>query len=186
MAAHNSFVVIDLEHIALGKGKVGPIIQVGLVKMDGVTGEELGRDEWFINSGGVPCNEFTTQITGITQAHIDSGLPLVRVANLIKTKYGTNTTYYAWGGDCARLNRDSQKLKGCAPIQYMIDFQNMYQTFVPGSNAIGLKRAMADNGLEFVGTHHTAADDAYNTGRLIHKVMGRATMNTLHADPVNK
>lgn len=181
--ASKFFVVLDMEHIAYGGGKTGPIIQVGVVKMDGVTGQVVDKDQWDIRTD-VPCTDLTTKITGITQQDIDSGVSLTKVTKLLKTKYGTNVTYYAWGSDCAILNRHSLQQRGCAPIVHMIDFQHMYQTFIPGSDAVGLKTAMKNHGLEFIGNHHQAMDDAYNTARLIHTVMSKLIINTSPENPV--
>ncbi|WPO90319.1 hypothetical protein [Chryseobacterium sp. HR92] len=37
--------------------------------------------------------------------------------------------------------------------------------------SIGLKRALGHLNMDFEGTHHSGADDAYNTARILSKIL---------------
>lgn len=174
MSKLNSFVVIDMEFNCDHKGNVSDIIQIGCVKVNGVTGEKTDGVSWYVKPHK-PITSYCEELTGITNEILQTqGITFNRAMKLMRALYGSNTTYYAWGTDTYTIQRWCKGHNIESPIKFHTNFQSLYQNFIPTPTGnIGLKQAMADNGLTFEGSHHDALCDAMNTADLILKVMQR-------------
>jgi inhibitor of KinA sporulation pathway (predicted exonuclease) len=177
--------IIDLENTCLHEderpaGYHGQIIEIGAawVTLEGVVEETF---EVFVQAEN-PVTEFCTELTGITQKDVDTGLPFAEAMKALAefSSKHPGQTWGSWGNadinsinfDCAYHGVESP-LKGwthrnlkkewSAPRRAIIR-----ERFGPKANKqAGMARALEIAGIELEGPHHRALADVLNIAKLL-------------------
>lgn len=157
----------------------GTIIQVGIAIGDIKTGEILYTGQWDIKSD-TQVSEYITNLTGITQADIDKGIPLQVAYDhmvLMHMQYECIMNPLTWGGgDSETLRKQLGMDEGRWRFgRRWIDAKTLFiaRQMARGQPYIGgLSRSMKKMGLKFEGEAHRASTDAENTFRMYHKLLG--------------
>ena len=121
-----------------------------------------------------------TDLTGITQSMLDQA-PSTELAMFdFWSWFATHQMggrLVAWGNDGEDLIQQTPRITLDTAIETRINIIDIRQTvwllaaMMPGKNRRGLKNAMKQFGLDFVGIPHRAYWDAYNTARLLWRIM---------------
>lgn len=114
---------------------------------------------------------FCKRLTNISQENVDQGIEfseLVSEFTSLLNKY-PHTAFGAWSTfDWRQFNQDCRLHKLDNPFQCQpIDLQQIFRKVQQEKNARSVKSALEHVGLAFLGTKHSAYDDAKNTARLI-------------------
>ncbi len=153
------------------------IIQIGWVITD------RALNALYASCLTINCEEaidpFITNLTGITQGNVNTGLPLNLAYEQLRSSVaqfpGTFRNPVTWGGGDSELLRTQLGLDVEDPNwlfgRRWIDAKTLFISWrlANGRHPSGsLSKALKNFGMEFVGTPHNALDDAYNT-MLIYK-----------------
>jgi inhibitor of KinA sporulation pathway (predicted exonuclease) len=150
------------------------IIQLGYVIANVKTQKVILKKSIIVNPHE-QLTDFIIGLTGIAQKDVDSGVELTEayltmVADI--EKHQVNKHPVQWGGDHYTLrNQLELSWKDFIFRPRGHDIKSLYQLYAMcqpnGSTVSGLGVSMKKLGLEFEGTQHNAAEDAYNTLRVM-------------------
>lgn len=151
------------------------IIEIGAVMID-ETGKELAKFEYFAKPyEGLILTDFCKKLTTIKQSDIDIADDLKDVM-LKFYDWSKNCVLVSWGGyDMRQIIRDSrtQKITDVIDTNDMknrhINFKKEYAKKTGLRREVGIKGALRNEKLEFVGTPHRGIDDAMNIKKIFIK-----------------
>ncbi|MCU0511108.1 MAG: exonuclease domain-containing protein [Anaerolineae bacterium] len=154
-------------------GQENEIIEIGICTL---TVAGLALDEkcsLLIQPQQSVISPFCTQLTGITpQMVAEGGMSFaVACARLEQAYHSRNRLWASWGAFDRRLFFDQCKRR---QIRYPlhdkhINLKRVFADFY--GERMGMARALEHNGLPLEGSHHRGDDDAWNTARLLQKMM---------------
>lgn len=161
----------DLEMCCWDDGRerrTGEIIEIGIASIDLLKKEVVERSQYYVLPEKDDISEYCTNLTGITQKRLDKqGRPLDEVLESMKKKYGRHSIYGAWGRDNLVLQKECMEKGLEMPFYEYFNLKTLYMINRRLKNRhFGMRKAMEISGLEFEGTQHSGADDAYNLARL--------------------
>lgn len=178
--------IIDLENTCLHEderpaGYHGQIIEIGAAwsTPDGVVEDTF---EVFVQAQN-PVTEFCTQLTGITQENVDTGLPFPAAMQALAefaAKHSGETTWGSWGNadinslkfDCAH-HRVESPLKGWTHRNLKKEWSTPRRAIIrekygpKANNQAGMSRALEIAGITLEGPHHRALADVHNIAKLL-------------------
>ncbi|EPQ6932403.1 exonuclease domain-containing protein [Pseudomonas aeruginosa] len=147
-------------------------IELGAVMLDLAEGEPVAEFSSFIRPTIKPLlTPFCMELTTITQQDVDSAprySDVLAAVNDFLQPFGDEWLWCSWGNyDRNQLIKDGQ-LHGIAPLLPPAKHINLKRCFAKEhkSKAVGLRQAVRQLQLEWVGTHHRGIDDARNVGRV--------------------
>ena len=166
-------VVLDLEATCWAGVKPAPseIIEFGVCKLhrDGKITDKRSIYIWpltYVNT----LSPYCTSLTGITVDLLKKhGMPFDGACNTLTKDYGPkHRIVAAWGNyDRIEVYNQCKALGLTTPLgPHHINVKELY-AFMHGRKPRGLGRILKEAGMEFIGTPHSGADDAYNTARLL-------------------
>lgn len=166
------YIIYDLEFTVVRKQQhLAEIIEIGAVKIAEVNGslQIVDKFQTFVRpSKNTVLSKHTTEFTGIRQEDV-AGAPDYREAVELWNQWIGREDYYlcAWGSDDKH-----QLIRHCKEVKldpgWVKNHNNLQQQYSKKAGGevyqqVGLKRALEMEGIAFVGSHHRALDDAYNT-----------------------
>lgn len=157
----------------------GEIIEIGIVPLDLRTMEvryDLGQS-WLIKPKRTEISKYCTELTGITQDEINAkAKPLNEVMNSIRKSYSKENPCAGWGWyDYWKLNQACSENNVDFPFNRMYqDLKMLYALLAKRTKPAGLREAISEQGLKFIGDQHRALNDAINTGDLICHILKKA------------
>lgn len=160
----------------------GEIIEIGVVPLDLRDMElrhDLGRS-WLIKPKRTEISKYCTELTGITQDEInENALPFNEVMNSIRKAYSKDHPCSGWGWyDYWKLNSACSENNIDFPFNRVYqDLKMLYALLTGRTKPAGLKEAISEQGLKFLGDQHRALNDAMNTGDLICHTLKKAKRN---------
>lgn len=147
-------------------------IEIGAVMLDLAKGEPVAEFSSFIRPTIKPLlTPFCIELTTITQQDVDSApgySDVLAAVNDFLQPFGDEWLWCSWGNyDRNQLIKDGQ-LHSLAPLLPPAKHINLKRCFAKEhkSKAVGLRQAVRQLQLEWVGTHHRGIDDARNLGRV--------------------
>lgn len=179
------------EHETVGDPhKVNEIIQIGVSQVqvlhNGRPHPELPVtkiDNIFVKPIMSEVSEFCTQLTGITQKHLDKhGITYPQAVARLKKHGSRSLAWMSWGDYDRTMFHNMNKIwvSGGGDLYPFgnthTNLKNLFSLVFGLPKEYGLKTAMDMLGLEFKGNQHDGADDAYNTARILSRVI-RATQH---------
>ncbi|MBD8500144.1 3'-5' exonuclease [Paenibacillus arenosi] len=168
-------IIYDLEMtVTRRKGQISEIIEIGAVKLTHSEGKAVILDTFqtFVKPTLTSrITEDTTSFTGISQQDVTLADELP--AALDRFVAWIDAEEYAlcsWGRDDKVQFTKECRLKKI-PLRWLKNYTDVQQQISalmgrPNKQQIGLKTALEELNLPFVGSHHRALDDAYNTALL--------------------
>lgn len=165
-------IVYDLEMtVTRKKGQISEIIEIGAVKVGTHEGHPVILDQFqsFVKPTLSPkITADTTSFTGIKQEDVSQADSLQDVLDRFVAWIDTDDyALCSWGQD-----DKTQFVKECRqkkiPLHWLLNCNNVQKPISTlmgrtGNQQIGLMAALEQLQLPFVGNHHRAIDDAYNT-----------------------
>ncbi|MEV0750023.1 3'-5' exonuclease [Streptomyces sp. NPDC050273] len=157
-------------------GAVSEIIEIGLTVVDLHARERLARHRVLVRPARSSVSAFCTELTGLTQAEVDTGLPFADACRLLAAEHRAGARAWASWGD---YDRD-QFIRQCRATGTPYPFGRRHTNAkIPFTTAHGLRKrpgmaqALRIAGLPLEGRHHSGADDAWNIAALILDVAAR-------------
>ncbi|UHA72382.1 3'-5' exonuclease [Paenibacillus sp. 481] len=164
-------IVYDLEMtVKRKKGEMAEIIEIGAVKVALEEDKPVIVDTFqaFVKPTKIVLTADTISFTGITQADVNEADCLQDVIDRFIGWIGTaDYALCSWGpDDKAQFARECRTKR--IALDWLRNHNNVQQPVSlamgrPKNQQIGLKSALEVLNIEFVGSHHRAIDDAYNT-----------------------
>ncbi|MFI6166846.1 exonuclease domain-containing protein [Nocardia sp. NPDC051052] len=181
--------VIDVEATcwdgATPPGAVSEIIEIGLTVVDLTSGERRDKHRILVRPARSTVSEFCTELTGLTQDEVDTGVSFADACRLLATEHQAGIRPWASWGDYDR----KQFLSQCdvTATEYPFGHRHTNAKLV-FSEAYGLKRrqgmagALHIAGLPLEGRHHRGEDDAWNIAALVLDIAGRGAWRVTNTD----
>ncbi|MEV0247031.1 3'-5' exonuclease [Nocardia sp. NPDC050712] len=157
-------------------GAVSEIIEIGLTVVDLDAGARLAKHRILVRPERSTVSEFCTELTGLTQAEVDTGVSFAEACRLLATEHQASLRPWASWGDYDRKQFRAQCQATGTAYPFNHRHTNAKLLF---SEAYELKRrqgmsgALGIAGLPLEGRHHCGADDAWNIGALVLDIAGR-------------
>ncbi|MEU6247654.1 3'-5' exonuclease [Glycomyces sp. NPDC047010] len=151
-------------------GAVSEIIEIGLTVVDLAAGERLAKHRILVRPKRSRVSEFCTELTGLTQAEVDTGIEYADACALLVKEHRADSRPWASWGDYDR-NQFQRQCKATG-TRYPFGSRHTNAKLV-FTEANGLKRrpgmatALEIAGLPLDGRHHSGADDAWNIAALV-------------------
>ena len=150
-------------------GQPFEIIEIGLTVIDVAERRRVGRHRVLVRPERSTVSEFCTELTGLTQEEVDSGVSFAEACRALRADFRTDSRVWASWGDYDRKQFERQ----CAAteVEYPFGSRHINAKAVFGqsrgwSKGCGMKQALEAAGLPLEGRHHRGEDDAWNIAAL--------------------
>lgn len=151
-------------------GAVSEIIEIGLTVVDLRARRRLARHRVLVRPARSAVSAFCTELTGLTQQEVDTGLPFREACALLASEHAAGARPWASWGDYDRNQFTRQCRATATPYPFGRRHTNAK---IPFTLTHGLRKrpgmatALRIAGLPLEGRHHSGADDAWNIAALI-------------------
>jgi len=170
--------VIDIEKTCWEDSKYqkenSEIIELGVVELNFLT-ETYRKKTYLIKPIKSEVSKYCEELTTITKELLDKeGVSFLKAIKLLKKDFAVESTVYAgWGDDNKDIETECFKYKIDTPFKKeYYDIGLLYSFYKKlGSKKIKLEKALKNEGINFEGTPHRGVDDAYNTAKLLFKIL---------------
>ncbi|GAB2663832.1 3'-5' exonuclease [Nocardia goodfellowii] len=157
-------------------GMVNEIIEIGLTVVDLDAGERIAKHRILVRPERSVVSEFCTELTGLTQAEVDTGRSFAEACQLLVTEHRAAVRPWASWGDYDRKQFITQCRATNTPYPFNSRHTNAKLLFSEAYNLRrrqGMAGALGIAGLPLEGRHHSGADDAWNIAALVLDIVGR-------------
>ena len=174
------FIVVDFEFTYYNKpvgrpnGFFPEIIEIGAVKYHGAT--DITKLQSFVKPHFYPKQaKAAMEFCMITPKDMEMGVNFGDMLKMLSAMYVPGETYFVtWGNDDYKvLSQGCFRHKLANPIRKedCLNLAVAYREMAGLKRTPGLKATIETLGMSFDGIWHTALDDAFNTGRILHKMI---------------
>lgn len=179
MFLYDKVIVIDIEATCWEKGQTPEnqkreIIEIGICKLNISDGNIEDKRSYLIKPTQSEVSEYCTKLTGITSGKLEKeGVSFKEACSNIKNRYNSLRRTYAGYGGFDKSIMESQ----CQEFDVKFPFSETYLdlkvliSLMTGEKPIGLLKELQTRNIEFEGSNHNGADDAFNTAKLLHQVL---------------
>ncbi|WP_030213222.1 3'-5' exonuclease [Streptomyces bikiniensis] len=157
-------------------GQVSEIIEIGLTVVDLDARERLSRHRILVRPVRSRVSAFCTDLTGLTQAEVDTGLDFAAACRLLATAYEAGRRPWASWGEYDRKQFTHQCRTTGTQYPFGRRHTNAKAVFTEAyglSRRPGMAQALEVAGLPLEGRHHRGEDDAWNIAALVLRIAGR-------------
>ncbi|MFG2837654.1 exonuclease domain-containing protein [Streptomyces zaomyceticus] len=157
-------------------GAVSEIIEIGLTVVDPAAGERVSRHRILVRPARSRVSAFCTELTGLTQEEVDTGLDFAAACRLLATTYEAGTRPWASWGDYDRNQFTHQCRVTGTRYPFGRHHTNAKAVFTEAyglRRRPGMARALEFAGLPLEGRHHRGEDDAWNIAALVLRLAER-------------
>jgi inhibitor of KinA sporulation pathway (predicted exonuclease) len=151
-------------------GQVNEIIEIGLTVVDLDSRERVAKHRILVRPARSEVSEFCTELTGLTQAEVDTGVSFAEACRTLARDHEANRRGWASWGDYDR--KQFQRQCAATTVEYPFG-QRHTNAKVVFAEAFGLRRpvgmaqALKIAELPLDGRHHRGDDDAWNIAKLV-------------------
>src|SRR5262245_60113491 len=152
------------------------IIEIGLCVVDLQRRERVARESLLVRPAHSRVSPFCTQLTTLTQAQVDQGLPFAAACRYLEERYRTRQRTWASYGDYDRrqCRRQCQREGVRYPFgPTHLNVKNLCALFAQLEYEVSLAHALDRYGLRSDGTPHRGVDDAWNIAGLVLQLFQR-------------
>ncbi|MCS4305498.1 3'-5' exonuclease [Chryseobacterium sp. BIGb0232] len=180
MKTTNEIIIVDLEATCWENDRIPiaqqvDIIEMGICKLDLISNTISQKQSIYVIPERSEINRFCTKLTGITPQLIEEkGIYFEEACEKIRDEYNPESLTWAGYGnfDREQIIEQSDWLGIENPfsgqyIDVMYEFKRHFRLY----KSIGLKRALDYLKMDFEGNHHSGADDAYNTAKILNRIL---------------
>jgi inhibitor of KinA sporulation pathway (predicted exonuclease) len=164
--------VVDIEATCWARDDperhVSDIIEIGLTTVDLAGSERLARHKILVRPERSTVSGFCTELTGLTQEEVDSGVSFAEACDLLATEHkAADRPWASWGDyDQSQFRRQCAATGTGYPFgEVHVNAKSVFGAVYRGRH--GMKRALELAGLPLEGRHHDGADDSWNIAALI-------------------
>ncbi len=151
-------------------GQISEIIEIGLCVVSVRALERVERRSILVRPASSTVSAYCTQLTTLTQADVDAGVPLADACQTLITAYKSRERVFASFGDYDRQLFESN----CAAYGIAYPFgathlnvKNLAAIVYGWSREAGMPAMLKRAGLPLEGVHHRGGDDAWNIAGLL-------------------
>ncbi|MDH6132083.1 inhibitor of KinA sporulation pathway (predicted exonuclease) [Kitasatospora sp. MAA4] len=151
-------------------GAVSEIIEIGLTVVDLAQGRRIGRHRVLVRPRRSTVSAFCTELTGLTQAEVDSGLSFAEACRLLAVEHRSGERPWASWGDYDRHQFTRQCAATGTAYPFGARHTNAKAVFTAARGLRkrpGMAQALVLAGLPLEGRHHRGEDDAWNIAALV-------------------
>lgn len=173
------YAIIDLECTCSNDDSIPrnemEIIEIGCVIVD-TDGDILSEIDIFVKpEKHQQLTDFCKELTGITQEQVDLGISLNQALHELNSFLDKNNVdgWCSWGYfDKNQLKReaDDKNIYNANASFFIIPHINLSAKYFKQKGLkrkVGVRKALAQNNLEFIGRPHSGIDDVRNIARLL-------------------
>ena len=142
--------------------------------------ERVERRSILIRPACSTVSVYRTQLTTLTQADVDGGIPLAEACRVLTQEYQSGQRLFASFGDydAQQFERNCARCSGAFGISYPfgpthLNVKNLAAVAYGWSREVGMSEALVRTGLPLEGTHHRGGDDAWNIAGLLCQLLRR-------------
>ncbi|MEE6127538.1 3'-5' exonuclease [Chryseobacterium arthrosphaerae] len=180
MKTTDEILIVDLEATCwdndrIPHGQKVDIIEIGICRLNIISKAISRKQSIYVIPERSEINRFCTNLTGITPQLIEEkGIYFEEACEKIRDEY--NPELLTWAGygnfDGEQIIEQCDWLGIKNPfsthyLNVMYEFRKHFQLH----RSMGLKRALDYLNMDFEGNHHSGADDAYNTARILSTIL---------------
>ena len=172
--------VVDVESTCwegeLPPGQISEIIEIGLCVVDVTALERVERRSILVRPACSTVSAYCTQLTTLTQADVDAGIPLAEACRVLTQEYQSGQRLFASFGnyDRQQFERNSAAFGLAYPFgPTHFNVKNLVAVAYGWSREVGMSEALKRAGLPLEGTHHRGGDDAWNIAGLLCHLLRR-------------
>ncbi|HEY9294875.1 MAG TPA: 3'-5' exonuclease [Phormidium sp.] len=177
----DQIIVIDVEATCwegtAPPGEENEIIEIGICPVDIASGCRLEKESILVKPARSCVSEFCTQLTTLTQAQVEQGVPFAEACLILKKKYLSQQRVWASYGDYDRNQFERQ----CRSYQIKYPFgprhinvKTLFAIIHALPQELGMVEALEYLNLPLEGTHHRGGDDAWNIAGILSKLLLQA------------
>lgn len=179
-------IVVDLEATCwLGpppEGQRNEIIEIGVATLDLATGEPLRRETMLVKPASSEISAFCTELTSITPEMAASGVSLAEACDWLRDTFAPEQRLWGSWGSFDQKMMAAQCLSDGAAYPFSphhVNIRRIYSKLTKQKHGVGLKGALEQLELPFDGTPHRGLDDAYNTARIVQRLLALHGLDAL-------
>jgi inhibitor of KinA sporulation pathway (predicted exonuclease) len=176
----DQIVVVDLEATcwegAPPAGQASEIIEVGVCLLDVASCERAERWGTFVRPERSAVSPFCTQLTTITPEQALGGLPFAEACAILRRDFRTKDRLWASYGDYDRAQFERQCHATGVAYPFgpgHLNVKTLLAITLGLTREVGMDGALTRLNLPLEGTHHRAADDAWNIGAILAAILRR-------------
>ncbi|WP_433337056.1 exonuclease domain-containing protein [Spirillospora sp. CA-294931] len=157
-------------------GMVSEIIEIGLCVVDLAERERVERHRVLVRPERSVVSEFCTELTGLTQDEVDTGVTFGEACALLEAEHRAHTRAWASWGDYDRKQFERQCAASGVPYPFGRRHTNAKATYSEAHDLprkLGMAGALRHAGMPLEGRHHSGVDDAWNIAALVLKIDAR-------------
>jgi len=151
-------------------GQMSEIIEIGLCMVDVAALERVERRSILVRPACSTVSAYCTQLTTLTQADVDAGIPLAEACRVLAQEYQSGQRLFASFGDYDRQQFERNCSAFGIPYPFgptHLNVKNLAAIAYGWSREVGMSEALKRAGLPLEGTHHRGGDDAWNIAGLL-------------------
>ena len=159
-------------------GQTSEIIEIGLCVLDVPTLTRADQRTILVRPVCSTVSAYCTQLTTLTQADVDGGMPLAEACQVLVHEYQAPARLWASYGDYDRkqFERNCARRSGEFGIPYPfgpthLNVKTLAAVVYGWSREVGMSEALKRMGLPLEGTHHRGGDDAWNIAAILSRVL---------------
>ncbi len=180
MLLSDKVIVIDLEATCweekpIPKDKCMDIIEIGICNLVIETGEIIDKQSIYIIPERSEVSQFCTNLTGITSELLkQKGIPFREACQKVMDEY--QPFGRVWGSygefDRSQLQKQCSEFKVKYPLGLThLNIKSLLALKLKLKNGKGMERALKIIREPLEGNHHSGADDAYNTAKILRYIL---------------
>ncbi len=177
--------VIDIEATCWNgptpEGQRNEIIEIGIATIDVAAGRRVDRHGILVRPEHSAVSPFCTELTTLTQADVDAGIPFADACALLRTRFKAHQRVWASWGEYDRLQFERQCAAEAVPYPFgtrHLNAKTLYALAHGLDREPGMAGALAHAGIPLEGTHHRGVDDAWNIAALLGGVLRASRRDT--------
>lgn len=175
---HDYIIVIDLEATCWVKkpppGEQSEIIEIGICILDMATLTPDRKRSLLIKPMRSKVSEFCTDLTSITPEMVANGMTYKEACQVLEDAYESREHLWASWGDYDRrmLRWESREFNVPYPLtDEHLNLKQLYADLRNKGKRRGMVPALRQEEMEIEGRHHRGHDDAWNTARILAKLI---------------
>jgi inhibitor of KinA sporulation pathway (predicted exonuclease) len=151
-------------------GEENEIIEIGVCTIDVRQQRRADRESILVRPQRSRVSPFCAQLTTLTQADVDGGIPFEEACRLLGRKYECDQRPWASYGDYDR-NQFERQCRSFG-VRYPfgpthLNVKNLFALCRGLEREVGMDAALGMLGLPLEGTHHRGGDDAWNIAAVL-------------------
>lgn len=151
-------------------GQISEIIEIGVTVTDLAARERVAKHRLLVRPERSTVSGFCTELTGLTQAEVDSGVSFAEACARLTGEHATAKRGWASWGEYDRKQFLRQCDATATPYPFGARHVNAKAVFADAfglSRQVGMAQALRIAELPLEGRHHRGDDDSWNIAALV-------------------